>query len=329
MKQILQLKDFFLGKTDAKNELIENSYTTRDLFCNGFLVPENINIDDFYSGKRYFITGLKGTGKTALLHYLDLNMRNCSEYTSSFILFKTDFTDEDKSTFSAIANTTYAIKNSNDNSFEEFTGIWQWFLHRQIVINSKKSENGFFYDDKNWKRYCNCVLAPNVENEQSGIMRLFPKVKRGSVEISSEIIGISSKIGLDFEWENKEANQVKFSYIVKQANELFKKLKPTNIKSYIYIDELELTLTKQKQYQKDIKLLEYYYKEDYVSQVTYLTYMNSGEDFDINNILILSEGNLIPLEEFSPIVKGLLHSGTKKEKRVFYGVIGSGVKKYV
>jgi hypothetical protein len=76
-------------------------------------------------------------------------------------------------------------------------------------------------------------------------------------------------------------------------------------------------------------LLEYYYKEDYVSQVTYLTYLNYGKDYDINNILILDDGKLTPLEEYSPIVKGLLHSGTKKEKRIFYGIKGNGVKSYV
>jgi HD superfamily phosphohydrolase len=77
------------------------------------------------------------------------------------------------------------------------------------------------------------------------------------------------------------------------------------------------------------ELLKYYYKEDYVSQVTYLTYLNYGKDYDINNILILSEDKLIPLEEYSPIVKGLLHSGTKKETRIFFGEAGKGVKRYV
>ena len=82
-------------------------------------------------------------------------------------------------------------------------------------------------------------------------------------------------------------------------------------------------------YSEDKKLLDYYYKEDYVSQVTYLTYLNYEKDFDINNILILSDTKLIPLEEYSPIVQGLIQSGTKKEKRVFYGVRGNGVKSYV
>ena len=98
--------------------------------------------------------------------------------------------------------------------------------------------------------------------------------------------------------------------------------------SYVHLkaDEMNLVLN---EYKKDKELLEYYYKEDYVSQVAYLTYLNYGKDFDVNNILILSDNKLIPLEEYSPIVKGLLHSGTKKETRIFYGLKNNGVKSYV
>lgn len=85
----------------------------------------------------------------------------------------------------------------------------------------------------------------------------------------------------------------------------------------------------KEEYQKDDILYKYYYKEDRVSQVAYLTYLDCAKDYDINNVLVYSEGKLVPLEEFSPIVKGLLNSGTKKETRIFYGVLGNGVKKYV
>ena len=97
---------------------------------------------------------------------------------------------------------------------------------------------------------------------------------------------------------------------------------------YIHLksDEENLIIN---EYENDDVLYQYYYKEDYVSQVAYLTYLNYGKDFDINNIMILSDNKLIPLEEYSPIVKGLLHSGAKKETRIFYGVLGSGVKKNV
>ncbi len=82
-------------------------------------------------------------------------------------------------------------------------------------------------------------------------------------------------------------------------------------------------------YKSDEVLFGYYYKEDYVSQVAYLTYLNYDNEFDINNILIKKDNELVPLEEFSPIVKGLLHSGTKKETRIFYGIKNNGVKSYV
>ena len=76
------------------------------------------------------------------------------------------------------------------------------------------------------------------------------------------------------------------------------------------------------------ELMNYYYKEDHVSQVAYLTYLNYG-GYDINNILILSDDELVPLEKYSPIVKGLLQSGLKKETRIFFREKGRGVKKYV
>ena len=96
--------------------------------------------------------------------------------------------------------------------------------------------------------------------------------------------------------------------------------------SHLKTDDENLII---KDYKNDEVLLGYYYKEDRVSQVAYLTYLDCAKDYDINNVLIYSEGILIPLEEFSPIVKGLLNSGTKKETRIFYGILGNGVKKYV
>ena len=98
--------------------------------------------------------------------------------------------------------------------------------------------------------------------------------------------------------------------------------------NYIHLKEGEEN-TILPSYLNDSILLNYYYKEDYVSQVAYLTYMNFGKDYDINNILIKKDNELVPLEEFSPIVKGFLHSGTKKETRIFYGIKDNGVKRYV
>ena len=74
----------------------------------------------------------------------------------------------------------------------------------------------------------------------------------------------------------------------------------------------------ENEYSQNEILNKYYYKVDRVRQVTYLTYLSDSDS--INNILILTEeGAIIPLEDYSPIVAGLLQSGQKEERKIFYG----------
>lgn len=94
----LRLRDLQMGQTDAKNELINDTPAERKLFCDSFLMPENVRISDFETGRKYFILGLKGTGKTALLRYIDINLQDRG-FASSFILFKSDFKEEEIKNF--------------------------------------------------------------------------------------------------------------------------------------------------------------------------------------------------------------------------------------
>ena len=249
----LQLKDLFTGKVDAKNEILGNTQEEKNRFLDSYLIPDNITIDSFYSGNKYIIAGLKGTGKTALLQYISLKAEMESDAKTSFILFKSEFTEEDKKDFSKAVNATIANKDEIPDNEEDFVNIWRWFLHRHLV-KMIDMENPF-ENDKNFERYCKCVLAPKVGDEKSGITRFLPKLKKGNVELEADFDIIKGKLGLDFEWINENERQVKFSSIVRQADSLFASLKPNKIKFYIFIDELELTLGKQKQYNKDVRLI--------------------------------------------------------------------------
>jgi hypothetical protein len=249
----LQLKDLFIGKIDAKNEILENSIDEKNRFLDSYLLPDNIIIDSYYNGVKYIISGLKGTGKTALLQYIALSAEKEFNAQTSFILFKSDFTEDDKKDFSRAVQTTIANNKEVPDNEEDFVNIWKWFLHRHLL--KQIGQNSPFIDDNNFKKYKNCVLAPKIGDESSGITRFLPNLKRGNVELEGDFEFLKGKLGLDFEWINKNDKQVRFSSIVRQADELFKKLKPNNIRFYIFIDELELTLGKIKQYNKDIRLI--------------------------------------------------------------------------
>ncbi len=65
----MKIKDIYIGEVDAKNELIKQKRNKLDLFMKSFSVPKQIGIEDYVSGQKYFIHGLKGAGKTALLRH--------------------------------------------------------------------------------------------------------------------------------------------------------------------------------------------------------------------------------------------------------------------
>ena len=79
-------------------------------------------------------------------------------------------------------------------------------------------------------------------------------------------------------------------------------------------DELYLNQIKT---QIPAKYLPYYYIETQVSQQAYLHV--ESDKYDINDIKIITpEQKIISLEEYSPIIRGLISSATKTSIRVFY-----------
>ena len=100
MKDIT-IKDIYAGKPDAKDEI---NFSDSDEFIRTFVVAEHFNIDSLIKGTNCFITGFKGTGKTALLYYLDNLLReNDTSVCSSFVLFKDDYTEMRRDELQAIS----------------------------------------------------------------------------------------------------------------------------------------------------------------------------------------------------------------------------------
>lgn len=90
LEKKLQLKDLYLGGIDAKYELITNSLDERERFEKSYLIPGNVSIR-FFKRKKFYVTGLKGSGKTALMRYIGIQAEK--EYCAhcKFVLFKSQF----------------------------------------------------------------------------------------------------------------------------------------------------------------------------------------------------------------------------------------------
>ena len=237
MASNLILKNIYFGKTDAKNELNENTPEQRKNFKDTFLLPAQFNLSDFVEGKKYFIYGLKGTGKTAFLRYLSIYIEDDLKNHTSFVLFKTNFDEADKQHFDKYANVVVSQSSfdgtDNNNDFEL---AWKWFFFRHILDQLESKDLQLFEVDDNWKKFKRHMKAVRIDPSKSGLAKYLPIIEKGVVELKAA----SVKLGLDFIFSQKNETRVEFAQIVKVAEKYFESLTPVGKNFYIFLDELEL-----------------------------------------------------------------------------------------
>ncbi|WP_204281819.1 hypothetical protein, partial [Serratia marcescens] len=86
----MKISDVNFGSIDAKHEVDGRTPAEIKYFEDSYVLPPNINLDDYLNGKKYYISGLKGTGKTALLRFIQIKADK-KNIKTSFILFKSEF----------------------------------------------------------------------------------------------------------------------------------------------------------------------------------------------------------------------------------------------
>ena len=173
----MKLKDIYLGKIDAKNELTEDSDEQKKTFEQAYYLPEYIDLASLENGKRFIISGLKGIGKTALLRYIDIQLRKNEKNRTSFILFKSDFSAEDRKAF-------YSKSQSivNEEEIQEYKGmkdyesIWKWFFFQYIYNCIKDDVTDYFEEDSNWNQFEKCIkcMISAETPKMNGIGRFLP-----------------------------------------------------------------------------------------------------------------------------------------------------------
>lgn len=71
------INDIYTGRPDAKDEI---KFDGIEGFVNSIVIPDTFNINNLLNKNHCFITGYKGTGKTALLFYLEFLLKEKTPY---------------------------------------------------------------------------------------------------------------------------------------------------------------------------------------------------------------------------------------------------------
>ena len=251
----IKIKDIYAGKPDAKDEI---DFGGLEEFIKTYVVAEHFNVESLISGTNCFITVFKGTGKTALLFYLDSRFKEIDESTcSSFIFFKEEFTDTKRSELESIARRILSSISVEKNALvdnQEFEYIWRWLLFKRIVSDNEEYNRGLFIDDENWEKFESVIgkiKSPN--NKRKFIIPKKIKMAVPYVEPSTQSV-ITPEVEVDLQ-NTSDDNYLKFMEVIDEAERLLMNATRTDIPYYIFVDELEAYYGNISVFKRDLCLI--------------------------------------------------------------------------
>ena len=193
-------------------------------------------------GNHCFITGFKGTGKTALLFYLDDKLKNTDPSTcSSFIFFKEDFTDAKRSELQELSNrvlSSISVEQGALTKATEFEYVWRWIMLKQIVNDNETYGRNLFVDDECWQQF-EKIVGQIKDPRNKRKISLANKIKFAvSCKDMTTMTEYSPEVEVDFQRPSSQQYQ-DFVDLVNAAEEALANLTRTDIPYYIFVDELE------------------------------------------------------------------------------------------
>ena len=275
--KVVSVGDIYFGKLDAYSEFLEYG---KDTYQSLFYACPSFHVEKFLDGKAYYIYGDKGTGKTALLKYLEITADSQNALVE-YIRFKKDVDEEERNSLkrAGIANNTF--EEVIDENIPTDTSIdciyaWQVYIIKCIINRIEASGEKFFKETSTLKKLKKLIQSA-YKNDTSLIKRIIPKVKRGSVRLD---ITDSLEIGADFEWDDENEKTVSFSNYAKTVIALFSDLERIGDKKcFVLFDELELIYFQRKKYLRDVALL-----RDLIQAIYYINEITKKRKYCIFSI---------------------------------------------
>jgi len=242
----LKFKQLNFGKIDAKPEATDDE----KFFLESFYLPSSFPIDDYYQGKRYYIEGAKGTGKTALLRYLynDIQMKENDD--AKFILYKSDIKEVQKIEFlnNLGAEDLSDLKEEEINALD-FEHLWKIYFHKKIVEQFDKT--GMFISDNVWEEYRDKIIKADKQSILSNFN--FTPIQFLN-KTTARLKGLENTTEVTTEISYTQYKKDIYR-LAEELDALFIKLSPTVSNFYFFVDELELTRLNEQTYKRDVILI--------------------------------------------------------------------------
>lgn len=255
MKNIT-IKEIYAGKPDAKDEI---NFEGLEQFIKTFIAPHNCDLESLLTGNYCFISGYKGTGKTALLFYLDNLIRERDgSACSSFVFFKEEFAELKKGEFDKYSKrelSSITIEKDTLLENQDFEYIWRWLFFKRIVADNEEFNMGLFVDNKEWLNFTQIVSKiKGPANINKSIIPQKIKIAAPFTDISTGNV-IAPEIEVDLRKDKSQNNYSDFVQLIDSAEMALSKVTKTDIPYHIFVDELEAYYGDVQVFKRDLYLI--------------------------------------------------------------------------
>ena len=251
----VKIRDLYTGKPDAKDEI---NFEGLDEFIKTFVIAEHFQVDSLLKGSNCFITGFKGTGKTALLFYLDSKLQEEDAVAcTSFIFFKEDFTEAKRNELQALSTrmlSSISVESGALLGVKDFEYIWRWLFYKRIVSDNEECNRNLFVDDEHWSAFEKKLarIKDPINKKKSIIPN---KIKLATqYKDSATMTEVTPEVEVDLQNETDD-NYRSFIILLDEAESLFTKLTRTDIPYYVFVDELEAYYGERRVFERDLSLI--------------------------------------------------------------------------
>ena len=234
-------------------------------------------------GNNCFITGFKGTGKTALLFYLDNKLHEEDKSVcTSFIFFKEDFTEAKRTELQTLSTrmlSSISVEPGALLDVHDFEYVWRWLFFKRIVSDNVEFNRNLFVNNDCWAAFEKKITE--IKDPVNKKKSIIPNKIRIATQYKDpgSMATITPELEVDLQ-NDKGDNYRRFMSLIDEAELLFSKLTKTDIPYFIFVDELEAYYGDKKVFERDLALI-----RDLVFTVKRFNTMFA--QFGLNNVKII------------------------------------------
>lgn len=218
----LSIRQIYVGEIDTTIELDIGGPASANDFYNSYYIRNQDELEEFLSGKKFFVYGQKGAGKTAFLRFAGETLRRRRDMTASYNLYRfaQDFPDQahrDITEFVRKKRSAAGVGEEEINIFRDidYEDFWTFIILERVQKFLQHDGKSMVLDDHALASFRSLITSIDKGTVQDRILRLVPRLQKGKAELS-----INPKLEVDFEFNKDHDDLEKFS---KYVNELKKR----------------------------------------------------------------------------------------------------------